>query len=92
MRSPVDLIEIDGVDAETLQAVLGFLADRRSLQIVRDGPGFVPYKAALGEDVGTLGQTLQRAADNDLGMSQTVDGRGIDPVHSGVQRRVNGGD
>ena len=53
-RGPVDLIEIDRIEPQSLQAGFGFSSNGGRLQIVGNGSGFIPDQAALGEDIRTL--------------------------------------
>ena len=89
---PVDLIEIDRIEPQSLQAGFGFPSNGGRLQIVGNGPGFIPDQAALGEDIRTLAQPADGPADHFFRMSQPIDRGGIDPVDAPVKARMNGGD
>src|SRR5438132_6674506 len=57
-----------------------------------EGPGSICDLSALGENVGTLGgrDLAQRPPDHFLGMAQSIDGRGVDPVDAGRDRVLDG--
>src|SRR5260370_13182281 len=94
---PVELIQVDALDAEPAQRRLDLLADRFWPQVaLRLGKRlrWVRHLSALGEDEGTLGSRdlADRLSDDLLGMAQPVDGRGIDPVDAGRNRMLDGRD
>src|ERR1700687_1032480 len=88
----MDLVEIDHIDGEAAEAVLDFATDRIGAQYFLYLTFGIPAQAALGKDVrlGTA-PVLQRAGDNLLGVSQTIDGGRVDPVDAEFERAVNGG-
>src|SRR6202051_2407768 len=88
----MDLVEIDHIDGETAEAVLDFFTDRISAQYFVHLTFETPAQAALGKDVGPrTAPVLQRAADDFLRVSQTVDGGRVNPVDAEFERAVNGG-
>src|ERR1700675_1124556 len=88
----MDLVEIDHIDGEATEAVLDFFTDRISAQYFVHLTFETPAQAALGKDVRPrTAPVLQCAADDFLGMSQTVDSGCIDPVDAEFERAVNGG-
>ena len=87
----MDLVEINYINLQALEAGFDFAADRLCFQAATYLTPLVPHQLALGKNIGTLGAALQRLGNHLLGVSETVDGRGIDPVHAGVERSVNGG-
>src|SRR5215813_19826 len=94
---PVELVEIDTVDSESPQRCLAFAPDRRRLQVgLRWGHPItvVPDETALCEDEWALGcpELSDKPPDQLLGMSQSVDGSGIDPVHPQLERVAHGGE
>jgi len=94
---PVELVEVDPLDAQPPERVLALAPDALGAQgplRLRHGVGFVPLQAALGEDIRPLrrGQLTHRPPHHHLGMAQAVDGRGIDPVHAEPDRVMDGGD
>ena len=89
----MNLVQIDYVDIEAAQAVLDFAADRVGSQYFLHLPLCIPVQATLGEDVRSgAAPVLQSTANHFLGVSQTVDGGGVDPVDAEFERAVNGGD
>src|SRR5258708_37515183 len=89
----MDLVEIDQIDGEAAEAVLDFFTDRLRTQYFVYLTFETPAQAALGEDVGPrTAPFLQRAADDFLGVSETVAGGRVDPVAAEFERAVNGGD
>src|SRR6185503_6601008 len=62
---PVDLVQVDGVDAEPAQARLTLAPDRVGLEAVADLAALVPDHAALGEDVRPLAHPVE-GPGNDL--------------------------
>ena len=94
---PVELVEIDVVEAQTAQGRLTLATDRVRTEIVANAPhgvGLVPREAALREDVGTLslGQRAHRPADDFLRVPVPVHGRRVDPVHAPLHRVSDGRD
>ena len=87
---PVTLVEVDPLQAEAAQAVLALLADRLGAEVVPDlavRPAFPPA-AALREHEHVLADPIgaQRPADDLLGVTETVDRRGVDPVDPELHR------
>jgi hypothetical protein len=89
---PVNLVEVDRVDAQARQARLDLTADRVALEAVHDPAAAAVEQRRLGEDVRSLRHSLKRAADDLLGMSEPVRGRGVDPVHAQLERPVDRGE
>src|ERR1035441_1927785 len=87
----MNLIKIDLFDSQSLEAGLRFAPNRIGLQVVRDRSGLVPYQAALGENMGTGSDALDRTADDGLRVSEPIDGSRIDPVDAAIQSGVDGG-
>src|ERR1700674_2931427 len=88
----MDLVEIDHIDGEAAEAVLDFAADRIGVQYFLYVAFGIPAQAALGKDVRPrTAPVLQRAGDDFLGVSETIDGCRVDPVDSEFERAVNGG-
>src|SRR5271169_6857664 len=53
----------------------------------------VPAEAAFGENVGSRSLPNRQSFRDDLfGMTEAVDGGGVDPVDAQLQRAVDGGD
>ncbi len=92
---PVDLVEVDPLEAEAAQAVLALLADRRWTQVVLDHAFGTPEPAApaLREDEHVLASAvrLERAADDLLGVAEPVDSRRVDPVDAALDRVADRG-
>src|SRR5258708_35169049 len=88
----MDLVQIDDIDGEAAEAVLDFFTDRISAQYFVHLTFETPAQAAFGTDVRPrTAPVLQRAADDFLRVSQTVDGGRINPVDAEFERTVNGG-
>src|SRR5216684_7304360 len=88
----MDLVEIDHIDGEATEAVFDFFTDRISTQYFVYLTFETPAQAALGKDVRPRTvPVLQCAADDLLGVSESVDGGGVDPVNAEFERAVNGG-
>src|ERR1700674_10566 len=89
----MDLVEVDHIDGEAAEAVLDFAADRVGTQYFLHLTLGIPAQAAFGKNVGPgAAPVLQRAGDDFLGVSQTVDSGCVDPVDAEFERAVNGGD
>src|SRR4029077_16411590 len=89
---PMDLIEVDHVDLQPLETRLGFPANGRGLEVVRNFSGFIPDKAALGEGIRARTKLLDSAADDHLRVPQPVGRCGINPIHAVIQARMDRGD
>src|SRR3712207_5433172 len=77
---PVDLVQVYDVRLQPTEALLALAFYGIFLQDVVDLAALIPDKGALGEDVGTLGDTLEGSCDELLGVPEAVDGGGVDPV------------
>src|SRR5712692_341546 len=93
---PMKLVQVDPVDAEPAQRRLDFFADRFRPQValrLRKRLRWVSDLTALGEDERTLGgrDLAQRPTDDLLGMAESIDGRGVDPVDAGRDRMLDRG-
>src|SRR5205085_2878787 len=80
---PVELVEVDALDAEPFQARLALLPDRSGSQVVVDLAA-APGAAALREDEDVLAgaEGLDRAADDLLGVAGRVRRSRVDPAHT----------
>src|SRR5229473_193221 len=88
----MDLVEIDHIDGEATEAVFDFFTDRISTQYFLYLTFETPAQSALGKDVRSrTAPVLQRAADDFLGVSESVDCGRVDPVDAEFERAVNGG-
>src|SRR6267378_1491977 len=86
----MDLVEIDHIDGKAAEAVLDFAADRIGAQYLLYLTLGIPAQPALGEDVRfRAAPLLQRAADDFLGVSQTVDSGRVDPVDAQFECALN---
>src|SRR5262249_33615996 len=83
---PVELEQVDPLEAETAEAPLALLANRLGPEIVLDpavGPAFPPPPTLReDEDVLADAERGERAAHDLLRASEAVHGRGVDPVHA----------
>jgi hypothetical protein len=84
----MNLVEIDGVDFEPLQARIDFLLERGGLQSLLEAIPFA-NQAALGENLRTVRAALEGARNNLLGMAEPVRGGCIDPVDTEIDGPVN---
>src|SRR5262249_60956359 len=88
---PVELIEIDALDAEPPQRRVALSSDRLRPQRSRrlnHRIGVVPDETAFGEDERTRARgTIAKQTPDDLfGVAEAVDGGCIDPVDAAVER------
>src|SRR5439155_9138539 len=87
---PMDLVEVNGINAQPAQAVFTLAANRISLQHVMDFPLSIPTQTTFGEDVRT--RTLpdrQRTGHNFFRVAGAIDRRSINPVDSQFQCAMN---
>src|SRR5215469_3091048 len=89
---PVNLVEVDDVDFQAPQAGFTFATNGFSFQRAADLSLLVPHALTLGEDVGTRTAQVKCAGDHFLGMTQAINGSGVDPVNAEIKRRLDGGD
>src|ERR1700686_2144286 len=88
----MDLVKIDHIDRKAAKAIFDFATDRTGAQYFFHFTLGVPAETALREDIRPRARpALERAGDNFLGGSQSVDGRRIDPVDAKFERAVNRG-
>ena len=88
----MDLVQVDRVDAEPLEARVDLSQDRVALQrLHRLATGPLDL-AGLGEDERRRGAAFERASDDLLGVAEAVLRRGVDPVDPEVERVVDGRD
>ena len=83
---PVNLVEVDGFDLETAETVFALSADL--LEVVGDLAFVVPDHGAFGEEVGFLRGGFDGFADDLFGVTEAVDGGGVDPVDAEVEGAV----
>src|SRR5579884_3040143 len=88
----MDLVEVDRVDPQTLQAGLCLAQDRTPLEAVHDATPGALQERSLGEHVGTLGEPPQRAPHYRFGVAEAIGGGGVDPVNTLLEGVVNRGD
>ena len=87
---PVDLVEVDSLNAEPLQAGLRFAADRRTLEVMRNASVFIPNETAFGEHVRPLAQIFDCPSDYCFRVAQPIDSGCVNPVQSQIKARVDG--
>src|SRR5882672_5411569 len=93
VHGPMDLVEVNGFDAQPAQAVFTLAANRILLQHVTDFPVAIPTQPTFSEDIRTRTMPArQRAGDNFFRVAGAIDRRGINPVDSAFQCAVNCGD
>src|SRR5437879_4930359 len=88
---PVNLVEVNIINAQAFEAGLGLALDRVRLQAITYLALLIPDQGTLGEDKGPL-TTFDGLPNDLLRMTQTIHGSGIDPVNTQVQAALNGGD
>jgi hypothetical protein len=88
----VDLVEVDRVDAEALEAGLRLAQDRVGLEAVLHASSRPLDQRALREDVWPVGHPGDRAADHRLRAPEAVGRGGVDPVHAEIDRALDGRD
>ena len=86
---PMHLVE---VDAEPPRAGFALRPHRTGLEALADLTLLVSCAGALGEDIGTGRDSLDRAGDHFLGMAEAVDGGGVDPIHAFIESRADSRD
>ncbi len=79
------MIQVNAFHAQTAQRGLAFLANRFGFENaarLRHGIAFIPNESALGEHKWPLGwwEFAEQPTDKFLGMTQAVDGRGVNPI------------
>jgi hypothetical protein len=87
---PVDLVEVDRVDTEVLEARGDLAHDRVALQAVYDAPPLAFEQRGLGEQIRPLAHALQRPSDDLLRVAEAVRGGGVDPVDTDLERPLDG--
>src|SRR6201999_2395460 len=92
-RRPMDLVEVDYVDFQAHQAVFALPFDARGGVNFGDGAFVVPAHRVRREDVGAIAFPLfERAGDDFFGVTEAVDGGGVDPVDAEFEGAVDCGD
>ena len=86
---PVDLVEVDGLDAEALAAALHLAQQRVAPEAPCLGPPRSLGQPALGEDVGARFDAGQGAPDDPFRVPEAILRRGVDPVHPESQGAVD---
>src|SRR2546426_7656814 len=90
IHGPMDLVEVNGINAQPAEAVFTLAANGISLQYVMDFPLSIPTQTTFGEDIRTRATPArQRACDHFFRVAGSIDGRGINPVDSPFQRAMN---
>ena len=87
---PVDLIQVDCVDAEPCEAAFGLAKDRVTLQVVHHGPAGSWHERRLREHIGAFGEARKCAPDDLLRAAQPVRRSGVDPVHAHAECPLDG--
>lgn len=89
---PMHLVEVDRVGVEAAQAGFDFGADGLLGIGVVDVAGIIPDHGALGEDERPFAFPLrQRPCHDLLGVAESVDGGGVDPIDAELECPQNGG-
>ena len=88
----MDLVEVDRVDTEPLEARLCLAQDRLALEAVHDLPVRSFEERPLREHVRALLESLEGAPDDQLRVAEAVGGGGVDPVDAELERAVDRGD
>jgi hypothetical protein len=87
---PVDLVDVDRVGAESLEARFRLAQDRVALEAVFHAPPGPFDERALGEHVRTSRQPGERAPDDRLRAAEAVGSRRVDPVHTEIDGAPDG--
>src|SRR5713226_7213103 len=82
---PVDLIQVDDVNAEPFQTSFDFTPQRGGFEIMAHFPMLIPHQGTLGEYIGPLAP-LDSLAYHGFRVAQAIDRGGIDPVDTHIQR------
>jgi hypothetical protein len=90
----VNLVQVDPLDAEPTQTALTFAADRLGAKVAARASVRTVAPAALGAYENLLAGrvALNRASNDFLGTSESVDRRGVDPVDACVDGAADCGD
>ena len=89
----MDLVEVDGLHTQAAETGLHLPADGIGPEGVIDRSLVIPEHAALGEDKGARPLPVGEGLSHDLlGVTETVDGCRVDPVHAEFERAVDCGD
>ena len=88
----MDLVKVDGVAFQAAQAGFAFAADGIGFQTFLNLAKLVPNALTLGEHIGPGAHAFQRAGDDFLRMSESIYGRGVDPIDPVVECRADRGD
>ena len=87
---PVNLIEVDDINPEALQARFAFAADACAREIVPDVVLPIPDQSALAGDDDAGAAIGDGVANDFLAVAESVYRRGIDPVDAEFEGAVNG--
>ena len=87
----MDLVKIDDIGFQPPQTGFTFPTNRVRLERGPDVALRIPNPLAFGEDVWAWRPALEGVRDYLFGMAQTIEGSGVNPVHTVVQHGVNGG-
>lgn len=87
----MDLVKVDGFDAQAPQTVFHLAANACGLKPERSiaASVFFPDNAALGGDDNFLVPPGKRPVNDLFGMAKTVNGSRVDPVYAQVERLVD---
>src|SRR2546423_8907698 len=91
------LIEIDLIDAQTSQRIFALppngVGTQNAPRLLHRLPG-IPYQTALGENVWSVvgAFSLEKTPNHFLGMTESVNGGGIDPVDAQLDGVIHGSD
>src|SRR5262249_21290273 len=86
---PVNLVEVDRLDAEPREARVDLPADGVALEVAHDLPAAAVHARCLGEHVRSRLDALERAPHDLPGVRGPVSGGGVDPVDAELQRAVD---
>ena len=85
----MDLVQVDRLDAQPLEARVRLAQDRVALQAVHDPSSRALEQRRLREHVRPLIQPCERSPDDVLGVAEAVGGRGVDPVDPELERALD---
>ena len=89
---PMNLIQIDRIDGQPLEARFQLPPNRGSLKVAHDLAVRIDDTRCLREDVRSGLDTLKRGGNDTFGAAESVDGRGVDPVHPKLERAMDSRD
>ena len=86
----MDLVQVDDIDFKTAETVVTFNSDRFAAERIIELTFIVPDHSAFREHIRARSRPVgQCLGNNFFGMSESVNGGGIDPVYTLFKRTMN---